>query len=306
MALSEVVFESVPCNFCGSRSFDIVLHSTVTLQDLRQIAKQTTPQDAEIKSGRIVRCRKCGLCYVHPRPSADLLKRLYEKTRDPSITEEMPHQMKSASFFLKKMEKFSPGRRLLDIGCYTGFFLKAAQKQGWEVEGIEPSEWAARYAREELHLPVKVGTLEKSSFQTASFDTVTLFHVLEHVVDPLHFLEKVHTLLAPGGLVVIEVPDIESLAARILKRRWYLLKAVHLTYFSSTTLSKYLGKAGFQILWKGRAAHTFRLGHLAGRLSPYLGKGSEKLAKGLEFLKLSQLSVPINLGDLLLVYARKR
>lgn len=302
----ENFFEEVSCNFCGSNTYDIALKQTLTEKDILLSSKLAIPQDPTIKTARIVRCRQCGLCYANPRPCPELLRVWYREISDPRHLEEMPYRVRSAFPILRRIRRFSFGNRLLDIGCYTGFFLKAAQEDGWDIQGLEPSEWAARYAREKLHLSVKTGTLEETDFRGAAFDVITMFHVLEHAIDPKSILKRVHSLLAPNGLVVIEVPDIESLAARLLRERWWSLRPVHLYYFSPKTLSAYLEQSGFQVEWKGAARTTLSLGYLSSRLQPYLGRFSETLTQCFRLLRLHKIAVPLKLGDFLLVVARKK
>jgi 2-polyprenyl-3-methyl-5-hydroxy-6-metoxy-1,4-benzoquinol methylase len=76
-----------------------------------------------------------------------------------------------------------PGR-LLDVGAATGFFVEQAREVGWDAVGVEPSEWAAAYARNELGVEVRTGTLEAMRFPDGTFDVVTLWEVIEHLPDP--------------------------------------------------------------------------------------------------------------------------
>lgn len=303
---NEILFEEVPCNLCGRKDHSIVLEDTLCKKTFSSLSRQVIPSDSTIETGRIVQCDGCRLHYVNPRPVEASLSLLYAQMEESPYLEEGPSKMWTAARLLKKICKFSSGRRLLDVGCHTGFFLLEAQKEGWEVMGVEPSEWASHFARETLQLPVVTGRLENFPPGKGPFDVITLFQVLEHVVDPKDFLKRAYTLLVPGGLIVIEVPDIESLAARLLKKRWWLLKATHLYYFSLTTLSMYLEQGGFEIVWQGTATNAFSLGHLAKRLSPYSPFLSHFLSKIFDILHVARRSIPLDLKDLLLVYAKKR
>ena len=302
----EDFFEEVSCNLCGADAYEVILEPTLSEEDFRVSLEQlAVPQNPTIKTARIVRCCHCGLCYANPRPRSKQLHLLYGRMSDPNSLDEMPFKLRSGFPYLRKIQMFASGRRLLDIGCYTGFFLKAAQDRGWEVLGLEPSEWAASFAKEKLQLPVITGTLEEANLGASSFDVVTLLEVLEHAADPKNFLKRVHHLLAPEGLIVVAVPDISSFFARVLKERWWFLKPVHLYYFDLKTLSCYLRQAGFQMVWKGTAGGLFSLGHLAVRLHPYLGNFSTLLSNTLVCMRLHKIGIWLNLGDLLLVCARK-
>ena len=299
------LFETVSCNLCGAEAYDVVLESTLTDQDLSASADTAVPGDSGIRTPRIVRCRQCGLCYANPRPKGDFLRLLYSRTSDPDVLSEASHKIRTARFYLKRMRRLSIGNRLLEIGCYTGFFLKAAEETGWKVAGIEPSEWASRYARETLHLSVTTGLFEETDFPPESFDAIVAFQVLEHVADPRTFLMRLSRLLVPGGLLVVEVPDIGSMAARLLTKRWWMLKPVHLYYFSRQTLARSLQETGFRVVWQGTAVNRFSLGHLAKRLKPYGTTLSTALSKTFGLLRLDTVGIPLNLGDLTVIFATK-
>src|SRR5262249_57635236 len=96
--------------------------------------------------------------------------------------------------------------RYLDVGCGSGGALGVAQALGWRVAGIEMDDAAAALARRftsELH----VGDIMTASFAPGCFDVVTAFHVLEHVPDPIAAAERMLEWLAPGGLLILEVPN---------------------------------------------------------------------------------------------------
>jgi 2-polyprenyl-3-methyl-5-hydroxy-6-metoxy-1,4-benzoquinol methylase len=97
-----------------------------------------------------------------------------------------------------------PGR-LLDVGCAYGFFLEEARRQGWRAEGIDLSAGAIAHA-ESRGLDARVASLESAEFEAESFDAVTMFYVLEHLLDPRAALEKVHRWLRPGGVLLLRIP----------------------------------------------------------------------------------------------------
>ena len=300
-------FEEVVCNLCRHDSYDVVLKQTLTENDVALFSeKGIPPEDTSIKTLRIVRCRECGLCYANPRPVADLLHLWYRLATGIPCLQEPSRKMRSTASYLKRLRSLAPGNRLLDVGCYTGFFLKAAHESGWDVQGVEPSDWASRYVREILHLPVVTTTLEEVSFKEESFDAITLFQVLEHVLDPREFLTRLQRLLVRGGVLALSVPDIHTPFARVLKEKSWLLRPCHLYYFSPKTLSAYLDQTGFEPIWKGTAVNVFNLSYVAEHLKPYLGKLATVFYKTLYFLRLDRVGIQVDLGDLLLMYARKK
>lgn len=129
------------------------------------------------------------------------------------------------------------GTRLLDVGSGYGFFRAAAAEQGWQHDGEDVSQYAARAGQEIFGFPTFVGTLEEFAAQTrATYDVVTLFDTIEHIEDPEAFLRTVAGLLAPGGLCVLRTPNVQALELEVFGRFQHSLKLEHLQYFSAASL----------------------------------------------------------------------
>jgi SAM-dependent methyltransferase len=144
-----------------------------------------------------------------------------------------------------------PGR-ILDVGCGVGHFLNGMKRRGWQVFGTEVSEEAAAYARERFDLEVFVGPLEQAEFPAACFDAVTLWHVLEHLHDPLATLREINRLLKNDGLLVFAIPNWDSVDARLFGEFWVGLDMPrHLYTFPHPALEKLLAKTGFKIVKEG-------------------------------------------------------
>lgn len=137
---------------------------------------------------------------------------------------------------------------LVEAGPAGGFFLAAARDHGIAVEGIEVSEAAARYARDQTGVPVRTATFEDAVF-AAPVDAVCAFHVLEHVTDPRRFLQAAHDRLTPHGWLALEVPNIESDAAERAGGDWTdLYPRFHLWHFGPESLRRLVAEAGFEIV----------------------------------------------------------
>ena len=146
-------------------------------------------------------------------------------------------------------------KRVLDVGCSTGYLAKALGEQGNVVSGIEYHQASADKARPFL-ADLVVGDLEAAdiydSFPDASFDVVVFGDVLEHLRDPLPVLRRSRRLLAPGGSVVISVPNVAHgdvrlslLAGRFDYRDTGLLDETHVRFFTRDNLDRFLRQAGF-------------------------------------------------------------
>src|SRR5260221_105975 len=118
---------------------------------------------------------------------------------------------------------------------------------GWQVRGLDVSASAVAEVQPQRRLPALVGSLPHHELRRATFDVITMWHSLEHVHAPLEVLREAHRLLAPGGRLVVAVPNIDSLPFRWFGNAWYGLDLPrHLTHFAPRTLQMMLERAGFR------------------------------------------------------------
>ncbi len=190
-----------------------------------------------------VRCERCGLIYVNPRPEGPLLASYYAVdyygARHPIFKR----------FFMalraRKLGRPPAGARVLDIGCGRGDFLLAAESRGWKMAGVERAYAPIVRVLDSLHIPV-VSPEELSKLPDASFDAVTLWHVLEHLPEPRSTLAEVQRLLRPGGHLFVEVPNFGGWQARMSREAWYHLDVPrHLLHFNRRSLTHLLVASGF-------------------------------------------------------------
>ena len=196
---------------------------------------------------RVVRCRSCGLVYVSPRPAEEELSRYYPQTHQQS--EPAAYERADARPRIRLVAALLGGRsgRVLDVGCGKGLLLRGLQERGWEVVGTELSEVSSRFAAG-LGIPVHRVCLEEYPGTPGNFDVITLYHSLEHMVDPLRTLKAAHRLLRPGGYLVVEVPNFGSWYARLFRGAWFFLDVPrHLYHFTPHTLGRLVDAAGFRI-----------------------------------------------------------
>jgi SAM-dependent methyltransferase len=325
--------ESVICDLCHSDQSEVVTRQ-------RDLLLEVTNDEFTI-----VKCHRCGLVYLNPRPSKELLSSYYPTVYYP------PVQAKARTQFQQKAKKVSaqikrwvledyygypstvsagwsrivrrillwpdktlrelrgrhplPWRgegKVLDVGCGVGGNLKTLQDQGWEPYGIEISEIAAAHARELVTGNIHTGTLESAPFPPQSFDLILMSHSLEHLPSPVAALRLVHRLLNGDGLLVVSVPNVDSLEFKLFGRWWFPLDPPrHFYHFDKHSLSGIFAQAGFRLqrvrtsiraiflmasldrLWK----HRFRkdvpfrkvidrlIARPVSRIAGYLGYGTE-------------------------------
>lgn len=137
-------------------------------------------------------------------------------------------------------------RSLLDVGCGTGDFLQVAERAGWTIAGTEIAQGAVERAAMKLGSCVLEGDILSLELPTASYDLVTSYHVIEHLINPVEKLRRCYQLLTPRGALFIETPNIGSVGARIRGARWsQIMPPEHIVYFSTSSLGYALRKAGF-------------------------------------------------------------
>ena len=217
----------------------------------------------KIQGYHIIQCTRCGFIFLNPGPVQTPIE-IYEKDYfTGECNQEETHNVSGWDYFtdenlaavksrsrqrLDYIEKFiSPGC-LLDIGCGPGVFIAEARSRNWTPYGVDVSKFAIRYAREVLKLSnVEKVDVEDINFEIDQFDAITMFHVIEHVIDPKTLLKTCHRLLKPGGVLFLETPDISTRRAKAAGINWKYIKIPeHLNYFTDRTLSKALKDVGFK------------------------------------------------------------
>ena len=206
-----------------------------------------------------VKCSRCGLVYLNPRPSADELGELNQSMWERwSISEQTKEYIGSPRTarstypeILKELKRQKPQKGdLLEVGSGQGGFLKACQDDGWNTYGVDISEECVAYARNHhgIRNVLAVDLLE-ADFNEDIFDVVVMNHLIEHLIDPQAYLKEIHRILNPNGILCISTPNIDSLSARLFGRYWQaLFVPLHLVLFSPATLSQMLRGTDYSVL----------------------------------------------------------
>jgi len=224
-----------PCNLCGSLQRRLLYD----VPDYTFHPDETFP---------VVRCLDCGFIFVNRRPSLEEMGRYYPKDyyhewEDEACVFLRPNRV-------KLIQQVRSQGSILDIGCHRGEFLAQMRERGWEVWGSEWSQRCCDYARKTFGLEhIFEGDFLSHRLPADSFDVVTLWHVLEHLFDPHKALVEVRRLLKRDGLLIVECPNFDSLARRLFGVKWHQFEAPrHLYHFTSRTLGRLMGRAGFSVI----------------------------------------------------------
>ncbi|MEK6233507.1 MAG: class I SAM-dependent methyltransferase [Planctomycetales bacterium] len=149
--------------------------------------------------------------------------------------------------FIDQTKKAVPAGKMLDIGCGRGALMKYASRY-YDCVGLDPSP-AAAAAVAEKGLPIIQDTIENADLEDASYDVVTMDSVIEHVLDPVETLEKIHRILKPGGVVAMKTPKFDGPAYRRHGAEWNGFRHGYHTYlFTGDTLGRARVAAGFEVL----------------------------------------------------------
>lgn len=195
------------------------------------------------------------LLKTHPQPAIENLSRYYESDDyishtdgKRSLFEKLYHTVKQKALRdkIKLVEGFNPKKgKLLDIGAGTGDFLVMAQKNGWEIKGIEPSLKAKGIA-ETKGVPFVNGL---SELKDHSIDVITMWHVLEHVPDVEAQITELKRIVKPDGTIIIAVPNYKSYDAQHYGIFWAAYDVPrHLWHFSKTSIKLLFAKQGMELV----------------------------------------------------------
>ena len=225
----------------------------------------------------IFRCVACGHMQLDPMPGAAELEGAYADAASEVYVEEEAGQRGTARAILDEIERHVARGALLDLGCWVGFLLAEAGDRGWEATGVEPSAFASAYARDRLGLDVRTDDLMTAPLPEHRFQAVVLGDVIEHLPDPGAALDRIASLLAPGGVVVLMLPDAGSRLARAMGRRWWSVIPTHVQYFTRASVQLLLERHGYVVRHVGTAPKAFTVRYYLGRIGGY----SEALGRAL-------------------------
>jgi len=296
----------IKCNLCGSKDYKVLYKSTISHHNHQKGYEYLATLDDFSGYHQIVKCQVCGLVYANPREDSEDLISQYQKVVDQTYLEEDVGRRITFQKSLEKIEQYKSPGRLLDVGCAVGFLLDIASKKGWEVFGIEPSQWARNYAKKNFGLEIFEGTLEEANFSPAYFDVLTFVDVLEHMADPRKNLVEANRILKKGGILYIVTPNINSFLARMLRRKWWFIRRAHLYYFSLETMKKMLEKIGFKIIETATFGRRFTLSYLLSKLENHNPPIANLLSSLVNRVGLGKRMVRINLRDHMEVLAQKK
>jgi SAM-dependent methyltransferase len=252
----------------------------------------------------IVRCRRCGHMQLQQMPAEAELAEAYGEAADFDYVEEEPGQRETARWVLSEIERWQAPGRLVDLGCWVGFLLAEARERGWDGVGVEPSQFASRFAREELGLDVRTANLLDADVGPEPFDAAVMADVIEHLPDPGEALDRVSALISPRGALALALPDAGSRLARVMGRRWWSVIPTHVHYFTRPSLRLLLERHGFTLLRMRTAPKAFSVRYYLQRVGGYREALAAGLISGAEQVGIADRIWAPDFRDRMLVVAR--
>jgi len=228
------------------------------------------------------RCPDCGLIYVNPVLREEASRDYYRDEVSWSQVLDSGPQVRfdrlKYQYGLEAAAPYLHGSKLLDIGAGNGLFLKTARERGFHPTGLElHRDHVARLRAEDLTVIDR--PLEQAGLPRREFDLVSLWEVLEHIIDPRSLLEEIAGIIKPAGVLLILVPNADALVTRILREKSGTFGGhSHVNFFNLPTITRLLDQCGFGLL----EAETLitELGAINNHLGfedPYLGRAEPVL-----------------------------
>jgi SAM-dependent methyltransferase len=254
---------------------------------------------------RVWKCRGCKGLSLYPVPWPEEARAIYSKDYFTGAKEgygyvdyDRDKEAMRSTFenYLVDLEPFAKGRRLLDVGTATGYFLQVAQGKGWKAQGVEVSRYAVEQGKSK-GLDILRGNVGDIAGQ---FDVITMWDVIEHLPDPMGNLNKAWQLLGERGILAITTPDTDSLMAKVARGKWYQIgPPEHIHLFSGKGLRLLLESSGFEIIASRHTGKRFTIGYIAHILTSRAGKGLKV------WDCIGRIEIGANTRDNMYVVARK-
>jgi SAM-dependent methyltransferase len=284
---------------------------------------------------QVVECQACQLIRLHPWPTPTELRHYYPddywfvpEQDTVSRLEEIYRRFvlrDHVGFVAKALQNAGVDGPVLDVGCGGGLFLRMLAERGRPVVGLDFALGAADAAWNQNGVPAVCGSLARAPFAAESFAAVTMFHVIEHLYDPVAYLEAAQRLLKPGGRLIVQVPNAACWQFLLLGESWNGVDIPrHLINYRARDLEILLDRCGFEVMRTKYFSLRDNPAVLASSLAPGLDPMARRIraanesprgrmAKDLLYLGLVVASVPLTLleaachaGSTVMVEARKK
>ncbi len=278
----------IVCDLCGKDETAVICHPLLTV-------------------GPVVKCSNCRLVYVNPRvQNEEIRSKLSRRYQNLGLAFEYESKWRNLRFVEKVniIQRHKRSGRLLDMGCASGVFLKIAE-EFYDCYGVDTNPVHCQKAKDERSLRVFNGTLKEAKFESNFFDIIVALNVLEHTYSPMSELKEMNRVLKRKGILMLEIPNIQSIWFKMFRKKWRQFLPDHYFYFSPDTITKYLQKTSFDVLKIGYDKKIFDLGYMVSRFSLINRRLGKLFSKLIFQMKLNNKLIKFKFSDSLLVIAEK-
>ncbi len=293
------LLERHACPLCKSDGIELFQEGTINPETLTSKNFRIT-DNAYGSLWTFYQCSSCNFVFSNPYiPEEDIID-FYSSLEDYEYTDEAGGRAKNFYSILKSLDKVNKSdKSVLDIGAASGIFLYIAKKYGYDITGIEPSEYLVKEAKEKFDISIYKGTIENFK-SDKKYSVITLLDIIEHLVDADKFIKQIDKFIKDEGILVIVTPDVNSITAKIFKKKWWHYRIAHINFFNFASIKYLLESNHYEIVKKKRYAWNFSLYYLVTRLFPKLkdNKNSQK------FLK--KINIKLQLFDSWEIYAKRK
>ncbi|HJH55529.1 MAG TPA: class I SAM-dependent methyltransferase [Brachyspira hyodysenteriae] len=267
---------------------------------------------SNVNGSNILLCPNCTLEFMYPQTSDEELNKIYFSSEYPTcsfdngIDENPITKMKRKTFnnILKKILPYCSSGNLLDIGCSSGILLEEAKLLGFDVYGLEISEYASNIAKKRIGSDrIYNGTLETSNFNKNFFNVITMIDVIEHVRNPIETLKYVKNILnSTGGYILITTPNTYSFTNKIMGSKWTHYNSEHLFYFNKLSIKKLCDICGYELIYCSSFAKTMRLDYMYYQMKGHCHSFVSNVINIVSNIPIiSKINFPIFTGDFVVI-----
>jgi SAM-dependent methyltransferase len=251
---------------------------------------------------RILKCEKCSLIFSSPILPARKSSMFYKESLC-NYNDQIPYLIKTYFEIIKKIKKHLPeSPKVLEVGCGSGFFLKAIKDFGFtkKVFGVEPSKNMVFQADPSLKNKIKVDFFKSGLFSKESFDLILCFHTLDHVANPNDFVKEAFSILKKGGYIIVIVHDTEGLSAKLFGERSAIFDIEHVYLFNKKTLNLLFSRNKFEVVKIFNVVNVYPLSYWI-KMSGFSLAVKKIASYFINILKLNKISLPIPAGNIGLI-----
>ena len=315
--------EAGECAACGEKQVRTLFRSTDRLY-------HTTDREFSV-----VECVGCRLIRLHPLPTPSELRFYYPNLYWFKPADSLAAHLEEiyrrfvlgdhVRFAVRALRESEEEGIVLDVGCGGGLFLRLLSERGYQTIGLDFSLDAAGIAWKQNGVPAVCAALPKAPFAPGSCALITMYHVLEHLYDPVGYIEACHRLLRPDGRLIIQVPNASSWQFLMFGKNWNGVDVPrHLINFKRQDLDALLDACGFEVLRHKHFSLRDNPAGFASSLAPWLDPmarrvrgieetGIVKLLKNVAYFGLVLAAIPFTIveatcraGSTIMIEARKK